>query len=167
MPAYATAADLIARHDARTVGDVAGDFGVPLRGPDLLGNQNVATALTRASGKAEAALLAGGRYTAADLAGLTGNALEWLKGLVCDQAFVYLLRRRPDYLPELAESLTDEIENEFAELRSGKHILPIAKAIEAGVPTTGGPTTIEINQQNLRRNRARGYFPQQRLPNDR
>ncbi|MGD9644317.1 MAG: hypothetical protein AB7U73_01305 [Pirellulales bacterium] len=167
MASYASAADLLARHDARTVGDLAGDIGVPIRGPDLAAHPNVATALQRASGTIEAALLAGGRYTAADLAGLTDNALEWLKGLVCDQAFVFLARRRPDYLVEMTEAITSYVESELDALRSGKHILPIAKAVEASVPTSGGPTTVEINQMNLRRNRATGYFPRQRLPDNR
>lgn len=100
---YATAADMLTRYDATTVGDLLVD-GRNATKPDasILLNagtpegQKLQKLLMGCSGLVESAAMMGGKYTPADLASLTGNQAELLKRIVCDLAIFDLYKRRPN-----------------------------------------------------------------------
>ncbi|MBC7078603.1 MAG: hypothetical protein H5T92_09920, partial [Synergistales bacterium] len=74
--AYASPADLLARFDRNIIADLAGDDATPA---DPLTSARVARALEGASGEINAAARMGGRYSADELAQLTGDDLQFLK----------------------------------------------------------------------------------------
>src|SRR5690242_5903704 len=91
---YATNPDMLARYDARTVGDLVNDTDIRQTPDQLLTDANLTAALSDACGMVNTAAVVGQRYTPAELAALTGDDLNILKRLVCDIAFVYLANRR-------------------------------------------------------------------------
>jgi hypothetical protein len=94
--AYASAADLMVYHDERRVGDLVPVDDTRASPAAIAGSGIVTAHLLAASGRVEAACIAGARYTPADLSALTGAAAAMLKELVCHLAFMSLLARRHD-----------------------------------------------------------------------
>lgn len=132
---YATVADLLARYDARTVGDLAGDAGSRVSAADLAdantaGGANVAAALADASGQIEAACLRGGRYLPADLAALTGMSAKRLVRLTCRVTMLLLMERRPDSKwPEWAK----DVEAELDRVAKGERVFGLREVVDASV----------------------------------
>jgi len=165
MAAYATVEDLTLRFDERLLAELASDTGEPAQ--DIAGSARIAAALEEASGQVEAAALAGKRYTAEDLAALTGNARALLVGLVCDLAMSRLLRvRGQSAASEQAERLRERAEQYLDALARGERIFGVAKAAQAGLPTIGGPTASDYARLNLLPDRVRRFYPDRsgRLP---
>lgn len=170
MAAYATPADLINRYDVDMIGDLSTDERVAQSRSDIPTNSKVLTALEDASGEVEVALLAGGRYTADQLAGLSGHAASHLKQIVCGLAIAALHRRRPQaFERSYIEDLTRDAREAIRSLRRGDNVFGLDEHIAASVVDTGGPTAIDLQTRNDLTVRMGRYFPtsETRLPRDR
>lgn len=167
MAVYATAQQLIARYDARTVGDLASDNDDQVSVFEIPTDPVIAVALEDASGLIEAALSVGGRYTASDLEGLTGNSLSHLIRVCCDIAMANLYARRPGYNLEKVDKFQQIADKHLERLRTGENIFNLEDHREAGTPSVGGPSTVDYQNLNLIRDRVSNYYPPRRLPNNR
>lgn len=168
--AYADGDDLVARYDIDLVGDLATDDRESLDRDDIPTHPHVLVALDDASGEIDAALKAGGRYTAAQLAGLTGNDLAFLKRIVCGLAIAAMHERRPEALDSATvERLTKRALDAITELRGGKNVFGLEEHFEAGLPDTGGPTALDLETRNDLSTRMGRFFPSpdSRLPRGR
>ena len=165
--AYATAAQLLERYDARDIGDLVSDDDTPVPRPDLLTDGKVAAALNDASGAIDSALMVGGLYSAADLAGLTGNSQYRLICICCEIAMARLFSRRPLRWQEAYAKALELAEGHLDKLRCGQNTFGLPAQIAAGLPSIDGPTTLEYQALNLVRDRTKNYFPGRRLPNNR
>lgn len=168
--AYASAADMIVRYDVRTLGDLLTDDSQRQSPAQVLASDTLTAMLADASGEIDAALRVGQRYTAANLAALTGNSLALLKRITCQIAMRMLWERRP-YLNEVQEQARDESQDKsrrmLEKLRKGEAIFDIADVPDAGLPSHDQPQLSVINLLNLTVDRARrGYFPARRLPTE-
>ena len=161
--AYAAAADLFARHDVRMIGDLANDHGVRESRDDLASNTNVSTALGDASGEIDVALLKGGRYSAADLSGLSGNALSHLKRVTCDIAMSLLYDRRPGLYPELSERAHERAEKHLRRLAKGEDLFNLTAQQTDTHPRIDGPTQVHQSQLNqMLPDRTPNFYPHDR-----
>lgn len=160
MAAYATAAEFVARYDKRIVGDLASVDGVRVTESALSDDDRVTTALEDASGMVDSAVRVGDRYTSDDLAGLTGNGLQFLKSIICDIAFALLIERR--VLNKVTAEEFDRRDKRnreiLADIRQGKMIFDVAAAREAGQPLTDGPTSVQADNLNTMTSRVRGHL---------
>lgn len=161
--AYATAAQLIARKDVRTIGDLASDDGSRVLLTDLLTHANVTAALDSASGAVEAAIMAGNRYTPADLAALTGNSAAYLVQITCDVAMAGLHSRRPTLHAEQHEAALKVAGTHLEMLRKGTHVFQVAEVLAAGVPSVAVVSVAEVQSQNLIRDVTLNYYPRRRV----
>jgi len=168
MASYASPADLVARYDARTIGDLAGDAGTRVSSANILTDTNVQTALDDASGEIEAALLKGKRYTAAILAGLTGNSLALLKRICCQIAIARLWERRPwigtdDQVS--AEQALQDARAALAKLKSGEEVFDLLPQENAGLGQISTPSRVNVRARNLQVDELRGkIYPRRREP---
>lgn len=163
--AYATPSDLVARYDARRIGDFVSDNGVRVTEADLSLDDKVLTALESASGEVEVALMQGARYSVDDLATLQGSSREFLKSLVCDIAFCRLYERRGWSDDDAAPDLTFKRSQEsLARLRKGENVFNIAEHVDAGLPSmTSTASRPQVLRPNMMTDTARGsYFPLRR-----
>lgn len=131
--AYCTAAQMVARYDTRSLGQLLSDSNtVALTADEVLASTKLAAFLKEASGQVEAAALFGEKYTAADLAALSGtNGGETLAGLVADLTMWRIWDRRPDKngpLPKRCEFAFAMLE----QLRAGDRIFGFQQTVEAG-----------------------------------
>lgn len=166
--AYADGEDLTARYDIDLIGDLATDDRETLSRSSVATHPHVLTALEDASGEVEAALLAGGRYTVAQLQGLSGPAASHLKAIVCGLTMVALHERRPEAVDEKTiERLTKRATEAIRALKRGENVFGLEEHIEAGRTLLRGPSAIDITNRNGLASRMSGrYFPntQSRLP---
>jgi phage gp36-like protein len=165
--AYATSADLLVRKDAREVGCLVADNDDRVAESLLSSDAKVTAALSGASGEVNAALLTGGRYTVAQLESLTGDALAYLKDIVCELAMYRLYRRRPDISRDALEYYAQLRETLLGMLRSGQDVFNLDSQIDATLPEVDGPTTLGIVRLNLIRDRAHGFYPARHMPDNR
>jgi len=163
-----TPAEFLKRYDPRDIGDLCGDDGQQIDRVALLTDANLQAALDDADGVIDVALIAGGRYTAANLAALTGASLNHLYRITAQITLTYLWDRRPMHRIEERKAAMAVAEATLKMLRFGENVFAIpAGNITAGNPSIGGPTTVEVESLNLIRDRATGVYPRRRLPNDR
>lgn len=165
--AYATSADLLLRKDSREIGDLVSDNNDRVPESELSANTKLTAALSDASGDVNAALLAGGRYTVAQLEALTGDSLSYLKRIVCEIAMYYLLVRRPDLNRDTLEYYRDMRETLLGMLKTGADVFNIEASIGASLPEVDGPTTLGMHDLNLLRTRCHGFYPSLKLPDNR
>lgn len=165
MPRYAEPADLAARFDIRTIGQLCTDDGQELSRSAVIDHINVKSALDDASGRVEAALRHGNRYTLVNLqTDLTDNSLAHLKSIVCTIAMTRLLRRRPGTFTDLLQQLAAEAEDHLKQLSSGYDVFSIDANVAAGMISDDGNTNSEnaslLNIRNLISDNMIGrYFP--------
>lgn len=171
--AYATPADLQEYYDWHEIGDLISDSKECISALDQttagnMYNTRLQRFLDRASGEVEAAVLRGGRYTAADLAGLTGNARELLRGIVCEFVVLYLFERKPLYRPEVLEQFRKAKTERLTLLANGTNIFGgLPAVVEAGKPAIDGPSLVTYDTYlNLVTDRVKGY-PHRALPGNR
>lgn len=165
--AYATSSDIIARFDARTIGDLVSDDGVRVEVSALSGNANLTAALDDASGDVESALVMANRYTTTALDALTGNALATLKRITCEIAMAHLFNRRPGFRPEQHEQVDERARAHLERLRKGENVFNLEDQRDAGTPSVGGPTTLQFDRLGLIVDRTRHYYPRRQLPDNR
>ncbi len=144
---YCTGAVLVQLYDWRVLSQLLSDTDAP-----LATSGTVATAalpfLKAASGKVEMAAFTGGRYTAADLAALTGNMQAKLQRLVADIAVEEIYRRRGtqqvEPLPQFEEA------GEVLEaLANGWVIFGIAEVIDASTMDHTTDSAQDVENRNL------------------
>jgi phage gp36-like protein len=170
MTAFATGSDLIARYDVRTIGDLVNDDGTAANSGTITGGGNavINAALEDASGEILAALRQAGRYTEADLTGLTGNSLAHLKRITCKIAFWHLWERRASWDDdERADAARSDARRALQDLRQGVTIFDLTAPVGAGTPSVSVPTVLEIRQSNLLVDRVRdggGMYPRRQYP---
>lgn len=164
MTAFATAADMMNRYDVTTLGDICGDAGVRITPAQLPTNTKLLTALNSATGKIKANALRAGRYTVADLEGLTGESKAYLADLTCRVAFWYLWQRKPYTDDQQRHQLKADADDAIEEIRTGAECFEVQDAIDAGHPTISTVTRVEIeNDWDLRVDEMRGrHFPRRR-----
>lgn len=165
MSAFADPADMTDRFDAQTIADLLSDDGVPVA--NLSGNSKLAVLLADASGAVLAACAGAKLYAEDDLLALTGNSRALLKRIVCDLTMGFLIQRRPEkYGQEAVASARESAELYLDRLRKGDRVFDRAANVEAGLPTTDGPTSIDLQRLNLITARTKNYFPHysRRLP---
>lgn len=165
--AYASSSDLVARFDARTIGQLVSDTGQAVAQGSLSSDTKLAAALDDASGEIDAALMQGQRYSAADLTALTGNSLAYLKRICCQIAMARLWERRPYLDEEGAEKALNMARQALDRLRKGENLFAVEDNLAASTPEVVTPTVTSIESLNLVVDRARtrnGYFPPRWLP---
>lgn len=154
---------MINRYDVRTLGDLCSDTGTRISSTDLLTSPKMLTNLSEASGKLMAAIKKGGRYTQTQLDALTGDSLEYLKGLECRICF-YLLWRIKPYTNREAQSRTTIYETDYRDairlLASGEDIFPTDEHVDAGHMEVDAMSAVEVESFGLVRDvAANRYFP--------
>lgn len=167
--AYATPSDLKDRFDQRTLGDLASVNGTRTTASALANDTRVLTALADASGEMDSAVKVARRYTPAQLAALTGDALAHLKRITCDIAFYLLIDRKVvGVSQEEFERRYKVYRSHLDDLRKGIAIFGVEEAMEAGLVSTDGPSSVQIENMNYITGRARGhYYPRRILPGNR
>lgn len=133
MPRYADPSDLASRYDIRTIGELVTDDEQELSRTAVLNHPNVLSALCDASGRVEAALRHGARYTIDDLSRLTDNSLSHLKSIVCSVAMSRILRRRPGTYTDLLQQVSAEAEEHLGFLSKGHDVFTIESHVAAGL----------------------------------
>jgi|SRR5579884_1361147 len=153
---YAQPSDLLARYDARVLGDLVNDAGTRQTPTQLLTDPNLAAALASAAGTVNAAALVGQRYTVGELSALTGDDLAFLVNVNCALAFGLLNQRRgndPMKFPAYAEA-----REVLDMLRDGKAIFNVPADVAAGTPQDQFPSAAAYAAINLLRDAAGRYF---------
>lgn len=157
--AYATTADMLARFDARPIGDMVDDSEQQVPSDELLTNVVLLAMLDDASGDIDAALSVGGMYSAADLASLTGNSAKHLIRITCEIAYAYLLRRRGILPADEHKAAMELAEGHLERLRQGMNVFNVPDREDAAIIDTTGPTLVTFDNMNLIRDRTKNYFP--------
>lgn len=163
--AYATGDDLLARYDARVLGDLIRDDGVRLSPSEIAGDMTVETALSSAEGELNSQVLKGNRYRVADLEALDGADADFLKDIVCTLAFFWLHRRRS--WVEISDSMREArkmVNETLKALADGKAIFNVEGTRNAGVAEVQAVSRVELERDwNLLRDVAAGkFYPRRR-----
>lgn len=146
---YCSVEGLFGWHDWHQIADLVrdGDGPRPSRGrlldPTSDEGDSLVRVLLAASGELESACFVGRRYSAEDLAALTGSGAERVRKIVADLAFWSLQQRRqpgsadPKNCPGALQAL-----EELDRLRDGDRIFSLLESAAAGLPsvTDPGPT---------------------------
>lgn len=164
MTAFATAADMVARYDVRTLGDLCGDDGHRIPEEDLAINVPMTKALQTATGKIKAAVLRAERYTTAELDALTGESKQYLIELTCQIAFWCLWKRKPYKDDQQRKEIKQDADDALELLRKGDHVFDIDRQKDAGTPQVETVTRVEVQTEwGLAVDQARGrFFPARR-----
>lgn len=165
--AFATPAQIVQRFDVRMLGDLVGDDGLRIGPSELLVHPNLQTALDDAAGEMLAALLQGKRYTAADLAALTGDSQKYLIRLNCEIALGLLWERRGYFDDDRRDEWMDRSRKALNRLRTGEIIFDVDGVKGAALPNVSTPSRVTIENLNLTVDEARrGFYPARRLPGE-
>lgn len=155
--AYASAADLIARHDFRQLGDVMNDDGTRMTSEAAFAASSKTTAaLLDASGMVEMYTIRGNKYSVSDLQSLTGAGRNLLIKLVVELAWWALFSRR-----QSRQQMSPEAMWAFSvldDLASGAKIFPLVDQADAGNPLNGVMTSADWQYNNFATNQASRYY---------
>lgn len=150
--AYATAAQLLERYDARVLGEYAGDSGAVIAPGSLPANTRVIAALNDASAMIDAALMKSRKYTSANI-----TAAGYLPiRMCCDLAAGLILEARMLPQEEVGQLVPryKEARDWCDRLSVGTEVLPIEGNLDAGLPNG----TITPNTPNSTYNKLFGYW---------
>lgn len=166
MP-YATPAEMELFYDVADLKDLCSDSGTPA--DSLTANPILLKLLLVGSGQVDAALSMGKMYTPAQLAALTGNSLALLQRITCQVAWAHLCYRRLNQDPERYDKALEVSQKWLSRLQKGENVFAIDVNIEAGLPTTDGPTVTDYDRLNLLPDRVKNFYPSRasRLPTNR
>ena len=158
--AYADAEDLVARFDAKVIGDMAADDGKTIAESDLGSDAKVTAALASASGQVNAAVTRGNRYLIADLTALTGDDLAFLKDIVCKIAYVNLdARKQYTQSNENTTAMREEYNIWLEHLSNGDWIFGVDGTKDAGLLNVDTITRVDIrNNWELWVDKGRGHI---------
>lgn len=162
--AYATASQFKARYDARQLGQLASDTGVPVPPAELENSAAIAAVLEDASGEIDAALLQGNRYTTTQLASLSGNSASHLVRLCCKIAWGLLWERRSYADDGRRDEAMESARRELNRLKNGEHVFDVDEVQDAGNPEASIPSRVDYQRMNLIVDEARGrFYPRRRI----
>lgn len=161
---YATGSDLIERYDARVLGDLLADDNTSVALADVPTHPKVLVALTDAAGDIDAALMAGERYSRADLEALAGPSRALLTRITCEIAATYLEMRRMTIDVDKLTALKELAERTLNRLRKGEIVFNLAPQKDAGLPDAPLFTQVDADRSHLLRDRVKNYFPRRRFP---
>lgn len=167
MADYVTVAEFLKRFDQRDVGELVSDEDIAVHENDLPTNDVLAACIGDASGDIDAALMAGKNYSAAELEGLTGNALSKLRRMCSEITMFYLLDRRPNFDSDRLDAHEKMRNRHLERLRRGENIFNLDAHKDASVVSVDGPTIVEYASGPLWRDQSNNYFPARRTPNNR
>lgn len=158
--AYASAADLVNRYDARIIGDVIGDADQRVTEANLASNAKVQAALEDATGQIKSAATVANKYTEDSLQTLADAQDPLLVRMTCDLAMGYLLNRR--HLSTEPYEAVRRAEDWLALLRLGERVLNLQENKDAGNVNAGYITTLVRSTLQHAADEKR-YFPE-RVP---
>ena len=157
---WCSGSQFLDRYDVRTVAECLQDTTAPLDLGLITTNAKLLALLRGSSGKFEAAVLKGGKYTIADLTTLTAttnNMRDWIADIIADLTAPKLLGRRfiefPDYKERLKEA-NDVLEA----LASGETIFGLQEVIDAGVLDSEVETPDIVERRNMITLQSSRYF---------
>lgn len=169
--AFASANDLVARHDARTIRQLATDDPEkPLAEGAELTDANVQTALEDASAQIQAALISYGKYEIDDLENVQDRARQLLVKITCIIAMANMFERRPRFNPDQADGYYEQAQKILERLQNGDNMLNLTDKTQPVTPTVDGPTSVDLTNMNRFPERMLRFFPAptgQNLPLDR
>lgn len=154
---YLSVAEFLKRVDWRVVADLASDDGTRLAEAALTTNVNVLAVLLDASGDVESAAMMGGKYSAEDLAALTGVAQAKLYRIISDLAICYLYERRPSQDAKTPASM-DRTQAWLEKLVEGTRIFGFQETVDASVLDHDTETVDHVETRNLPTYIARRMF---------
>ena len=152
---YAIPADMLARYDARRLGDLVNDDSTRASTGALSTNANLQAALDDASGMLDAAIQRGQRYSPTDIANLIAaggsptnplyNSYKLLVRICCDLAYGLLVGRRAYNATDTAAQAPRYVEalRQLQLLENGEWIFVTQGALAAGVPVP----TVQLSSQ--------------------
>lgn len=156
---YCSGADFLLWYDIRTVKECLSDddLATPISDGAVPTNPKLVAILQGASGKLEAAVMMGGKYTPTDLATLTGNSLSWMKSIVADLAAPKVLGRRFTEFPDFQKRL-EEAEGVLVALSKGELIFGLQENVDAGILDSYVETPTDVEEREMITYQARQYF---------
>jgi hypothetical protein len=156
---YATPRDVRLRYDVRPVGDLVRDDDTQATADATDTDAVLMEILKDASGRVEAAVLVGNRYSSADLdsiaAGRT-NSGALLRRIVCDLAAEELRRRRMIVVDEPLPGYKEALEY-LDQLRGGSAIFTFAESGDAGLVASSPYDDSDLDRLNLVSSRTRFF----------
>lgn len=167
---YISVEQFLNMKDWRPVAQLSVDDGTQPDKTTLQTNQNLLSILMSSSGEVESYLVAGGRYTSADLQAVNGVSSAFLQQIVADIAMYNLFcRRGANGPPESVIAARDAAYALLDKLNDGKLVLAFTENIEAGIPVNQYMSNADLWNLNLfsnsirrslgKRNQfRRGYF---------
>lgn len=159
MTSFATPADMIARYDVRTLGDLCSDSGERISEAGLAANTKLLTCLSSASGRVIASTLRAKKYTVDDLNALTGESLAYLVDITCRVAFWLLWQRKPYVDTQQRMEAKKEYDETLEMLNKGDQIFDVESVKDAGIPQVETITRVEIESDwSLFVDQGRGHF---------
>lgn len=165
--AYATASDMVARFDARTLCQLCSDNDTPIPEAMLSDNVRMVAALAGGAGEINSSVMIGDLYTADQLAELTGDDLAYLVQLNCDLALGRLFGARPlKFADETVERVMQSAREAIEMLRQGHRLFNIQEKKTAGLISVDGPTVVDLQNNNGITERTHNFYPHSgsRLP---
>jgi len=160
MTVQVTGADLIARYDVETIGELATDDRTRLLRNEIPTHTNVLKALKAAQGETLARIRVGNRYSSEDLDKLDEYSLEHFKTVVCVIAMSRLFRRRPGIHAEMAKLVREEADGWLTRISKGEEVFALnddTRHLDASVAEISGPTTIQTVNRNFMAARMAGH----------
>lgn len=157
---WCSGAQFLQRYDVRTVAECLSDTDIPLDYALVATDAKLLALLRGSSGKFEAAVLKGGKYTLTFLTTLTAttnNMRDWVADIIADLTAPKVLGRRFMEFPDYKERLK-EASDVLAELASGETILGEQDAIAAGTLDSEIETPADVEARNLVTLQSSRYF---------
>lgn len=146
---YCSGLQFLDRYDVRTVAQCLPDTNADMDLLQVAASPRLKKLLMGSSGKFEAAVLKGGKYTLADLALLTAcNMGEWIADIVADLTAPKVLGRRFMEFADADERLK-EAKDVLTELAEGNLIFGLQETIDAGHIDDHVETPAEVEQRNM------------------
>lgn len=138
MTTYATYADLEHALDSQIIGQLCGDAGVALNGPNAV----TEAALERGTASVRSYIRVGGIYSEAEISSLAAANDALLVGLVVDLATEFLFQRRGAKLSPAIEQRIKQAYTFCEGLRDGKMLFGDASSnVSAGTPLVTAVST--------------------------
>jgi hypothetical protein len=153
---------MLVRYDARVIGALVMDDNTIKDPVSLLTDPTLLTLLTENSGKLEATIFGGGRYTPLDLATILANPppntqIELLCGMVADMTIVRLYGRRVNMMmPRIP--MVEETQGFLRAFAEGVNVFGLQDQIDAGREEDQVENLQDVINRNDPSWQARRYF---------
>lgn len=158
LSSYCSGAQFLVRYDVRTAAELLPDADASLNVAQVAESPTLIGLLKGSSGKLEAAALAKGAYTPADLAAFSGtNMGEWIADIVADLTAPKVLGRRWIDFPE-ADSRLKEAEAAIEALAKGERIFGLQEVIDAGTISDQVEQPSDVEARNMITLQSDRYF---------